>query len=229
MKKKKIQNIVILSIAIIIIGVIISYNYSVDITKQKGLQFGNELSQIENQVSEIQNKFYSEKTKWSEGDISKEELFEFYDEHVENFQEIITKYDKLTPPESFQSSVVLLKMSAETQLESDVQLIDWIKTGNEASKIRSDALIQEAYEYQNLGLVEFQAAKVGIKHYVGGEKFEEPQGVSPQKVLQVSEKMKEQCNEQFRNESGEFDSNEIEIEWFNCNNKAEDWKIEHMP
>lgn len=229
MKKKKIQNIIILSIAVIIIGAIIAYNYSVDVTKQKGLQFGNELSQIENEISQIQNKFYSEKTMWVEGDITKDELLEFYDEHIENFKELISKYDKLTPPESFQSSVSLLKMSAETQLESDLQLIDWIKTGNEDSKIRSDALIQEAYEYQNLGLVEFQTAKAGIKHYVGGEKFEEPQGVSPQKVVQVSDKMKEQCNEQFRNESGEFDSNEIEIEWFNCNNKAEDWKIEHMP
>ena len=53
--------------------------------------------------------------------------------------------------------------------------------------------------------------------------------MSPQKVVQVSEKMKEKCNEQFRNESGEFDSNEIEIEWFNCDNKAEEWKIEHLP
>lgn len=229
MKKKKIQNIIILSIAVIIIGAIIAYNYSADVTKQKGLQFGNELSQIENEISQIQNKFYSEKTMWIEGDITKDELLEFYDEHIENFKELISKYDRLTPPESFQSSVSLLKMSAETQLESDLQLIDWIKTGNEDSKIRSDALIQEAYEYQNLGLVEFQTAKAGIKHYVGGEKFEEPKGVSPQKVVQVSDKMKEQCDEQFRNESGEFDSNEIEIEWFNCYNKAEDWKIEHMP
>ena len=61
MKKKKIQNIIILSIAVIIIGAIIAYNYSVDVTKQKGLQFGNELSQIENEISQIQNKFYSEK------------------------------------------------------------------------------------------------------------------------------------------------------------------------
>ena len=36
-------------------------------------------------------------------------------------------------------------------------------------------------------------------------------------------------DEQFRNESGGFDTNEIEIEWFNCNNNAEEWKIEHMP
>ena len=229
MKKKKIQNIIILSVAIVIISSIIAYNYSTDITKQKGLQFGNELSQIENELSDIQGQFYSEKTKWNEGDVSKEELIEFYKNHVNDFREIILKYDELSPPELFESSVALLKISAETQLESDLQFIQWIKTGDESAKIRSDALIQEAYEYQNLGLVEFQTAKVGIKHYVGGEKFEEPQGVSPQKVLQVSEKMKEQCNQQFQNESGEFDSNELEIEWFNCNNKTEQWKIEHMP
>jgi len=229
LKKKKIQNIVILSIAILIISSIIAYNYSIDIKKQKGLQFGNELSQIENELSDIQGQFYSEKTKWSEGDISKKELIEFYKNHVNNFREIILKYDKLTPPELFQSSVTLLKISAETQLESDLQFIEWIKTGDQSAKIRSDALIQESYEYQNLGLVEFQTAKVGMKYYVGGEKFEEPQGVSPQKVVQVSEKMKDQCNEQFRNELGEFDSNEIQIEWFNCNNTAEEWKIEHLP
>ena len=229
MKKKKIQNIIILSVAIVIISSIIVYNYSTDITKQKGLQFGNELSQIENELSDIQGQFYSEKIKWNEGDVSKEELIEFYKNHVNDFREIILKYDELSPPELFESSVALLKISAETQLESDLQFIQWIKTGDESAKIRSDALIQEAYEYQNLGLVEFQTAKVGIKHYVGGEKFEEPQGVSPQKVLQVSEKMKEQCNQQFKNELGEFDSNELEIEWFNCNNKTEQWKIEHMP
>jgi hypothetical protein len=229
LKKKKIQNIVILIIAILIIGSIIVYNYSTDITKQKGLQFGNELSQIENELSNIQGKFYSEKTKWNEGDISKEELIKFYKNHVDNFRQIILKYDKLTPPELFQSSVALLKISAETQLESDLQFIEWIETGDESAKIRSDALIQESYEYQNLGLVEFQTAKAGVKYYVGGEKFEEPQGVSPQQVVKVSEKMKEQCNEQFRNELGGFDSNEIEIEWFNCNNEAQEWKIEHLP
>ena len=229
MKKKKIQNIIIFAIAILIIGSIIAYNYSTDITKQKGLQFGNELSQIESSISDIQGKFYSEKTKWIEGDISKEELLKFYEMHINNFRETISKYDGLTPPELFQSSVALLKISAETQLESDLQFIEWVKTGDESAKIRSDTLFQESYEYQNLGLVEFQTAKVGIKHYVGGEKFEEPQGVSPQKVVQVSEKMKEKCNEQFKNESGEFDSNEIEIEWFNCNNKAEEWKIDHLP
>ncbi|MDE0967733.1 MAG: hypothetical protein OR998_06535, partial [Flavobacteriaceae bacterium] len=128
MKKKKIQNISILTIAILIIGSIIAYNYSVDITKQKGLQFGNELNQIENNISDIQEKFYSEKIKWVEGDISKIELLKFYKIHVDNFKKNISKYDELTPPELFKSSVVLLKISAETQLESDLQFIQWIET-----------------------------------------------------------------------------------------------------
>jgi hypothetical protein len=41
--------------------------------------------------------------------------------------------------------------------------------------------------------------------------------------------MKERCEGESRKESGEFDSNEIEIEWFNCNNNAEEWKMDHLP
>ncbi len=229
MKKKKIQNIIIVGIAISIIGAIASYNYSVEQTKQKGLQFGMALERIEKDVSDLQTKFYSEKNSWQEGDISKERLLEFYEIHLNEFKEIISKYDELTPPELFKSSVVLLKLSSETQLQSDSEYIEWIKTGDESAKIRSDTLIQEAYEYQNLGLAEFQSAKAGVKHYVGGEKFEEPQSISSQKVIQVSENMKSMCEKEFRNESGGFDSDQTEIDWFNCVNEAEGWKTEHLP
>ena len=54
-------------------------------------------------------------------------------------------------------------------------------------------------------------------------------GISSQKVVQVSENMKSQCNDEFKNELGEFDSDKIEIDWFNCINEAEKWKIEHLP
>ena len=229
MKKKKIQNIIIVIIVTIIIGSIIAYNYSFEQTKQKGLQFGIELEKIESDVSDLQIKFYSEKTRWIEEDISKEELLMYYEEHLEQFETIISEYDNLTPPEIFKSSVVLLKLSAETQLESDSQFIEWIKTGDKSAKIRSDTQIQEAYEYQNLGLVEFQSAKAGVKYYEGGEKFEAPKGISSQQVIQVSEEMKNECNEKFKNEFEDFDSDEIEIEWFNCINEADQWKIDHLP
>ena len=229
MKKKKIQNIIIAVIAITIIGSIAAYNYSVDQTKQKGLQFGIELEKIQDDVKEIQTKFYSEKTRWEEGDISKEELLQFYNKHLNDFEEIISKYDKLTPPEMFKSSVDLLKISSETQLESDSEFIEWIKTGDESAKIRSDTQFQESLEYEMLGLVEFYSAKTGVKNYDEPEKFDAPQTGLTQKVIQVAENMKNQCDREFKNELDEFDSDGIEVDWFNCINEAEKWKIEHLP
>ena len=229
MKKKKVQNIVIATVAILIIGSIAAYNYSVDQTKQKGLQFGIKLEQIQNEVKEIQTKFYSEKTKWEEGDISKEDLFEYYNTHVTEFREIISKYDDLEPPELFESAVDLLKLSSETQLESDIQFIEWIKTGDDSAKIRSDTQFQESLEYEMLGLVEFYSAKTGIKNFEEGEKFDAPKSGLTQRVIEVSEDMKNKCDEKFKNEEGGFDSDQTEIDWFNCINEAEKWKIEHLP
>lgn len=229
MKKKKIQNITIGIIAISIIGAIIAYNYSVDQTKQKGLQFGVELEQIQLEVKDLQNNFYSEKTKWEEGDITKEELFEFYDIHLSEFNEIISKYDDLNSPELFESSVELLKLSSETQLSSDSEYIKWIETGDESAKVRSDSQFQESVEYELQGLVEFYSAKTGIKNYDEDAKFEAPQTGLTQKVIQVAENMASECDEEYKNQSGEFDSDENEVEWFNCINEAKKWKIEHLP
>lgn len=229
MRKKKIQNITIGIIAISIIGAIVAYNYSVDQTKQKGLQFGVELEQIQEEVKDLQNKFYSEKTKWKEGDITKEELLEFYDIHLNEFNEIISKYDDLNSPELFESSVELLKLSSETQLSSDSEYIKWIETGDESAKVRSDSQFQESVEYELQGLVEFYSAKTGIKNYDEDAKFEAPQTGLTQKVIQVAENMASKCDEEFKNESGEFDSDEIEMEWFNCVNEAKKWKIDHLP
>jgi hypothetical protein len=229
LKKKKIQNIIVAIIAILIIGSIVAYNYSVEQTKQKGLQFGIQLEQIQEEVQELQIKFYSEKTRWDEGDISKEELLQYYEKHLKEFRKIISSYNELTPPELFKSSVELLKISSETQLESDSQFIEWIKTGDELAKVRSDIQFQEALEYEMSGLVEFYSAKTGVKNYEEEEKFQSPQRALTQKVIQVTENMLSQCDKEFRNESEEFDSDGIEIDWFNCINEAEKWKVEHLP
>lgn len=161
MKKK--QNIIILAIVIAIIIGIIIYSYSAEQTRQKGFQFGNELEQIQENVKELQTQFYSKKSQWEEGTLTKEELFQHYEEHVKKFEETILQYDKLNPPESFQSSVDLLKLSSQTQLDSDVNFIEWMKTGEEHYKVRSDSQYQEALEYEMSGLVEFYSAKTGIQ------------------------------------------------------------------
>jgi hypothetical protein len=163
LKKKKKQNIIILAIVIAIIAGIISYNYSAEQTRQKGFLFGIELEKIQIEVKELQTQFYSKKAQWEEGTITRDELFQHYEKHVEKFEEIISLYDKLEAPESFQPAVDLLKLSSKTQLDSDVQYIEWMKTGDESFKVRSDSQYQEALEYEMSGLVEYYSAKTGIQ------------------------------------------------------------------
>ena len=163
MKKSKKQNIIIASIAIIIIGAIAGYNYSVDQTKQKGLQFGNELQQIQEEVKQLQTEFNSKIIQWKEGDLSQQELAEYSKTHIEKLQNMILKYDDLIPPKQFAPSVELFKLSTQTQLDSDKEFIEWIKTDDDSHKIRSDSLIQESFEYEMAALGEFNAAKVGLR------------------------------------------------------------------
>ncbi len=163
MKKSKKQNIIILAVVAAIIAGIVIYNYSAEQTKQKGFVFGNELDQIQTDVKDLQTQFYSKKTQWEEGAITRDELFQHYERHVEEFEEIISKYDKLVAPESFQSAVDLLKLSSQTQLDSDKQYIEWMRTGDESFKVRSDTQYQQALEYEMTGLVEFYSAKTGVK------------------------------------------------------------------
>jgi CHASE3 domain sensor protein len=163
LKKSKKQNIVILAVVVVIIAGIVFYNYSADQTKQKGFAFGNELEQIQTDVKDLQTQFYSKKAQWEEGAITRDELFQHYEKHVEKFEEIISKYDNLVAPESFQSAVDLLKLSSQTQLDSDKQYIEWMRTGDESFKIRSDTQYQQALEYEMTGLVKFYSAKAGIE------------------------------------------------------------------
>ena len=163
MKKSKKQNIIIASIAIIIIGAIAGYNYSVDQTKQKGLRFGNELQQIQEEVKQLQTEFNSKIIQWKEGDLSQQELSKYSKNHIEKLQNVILKYDDLIPPKQFAPSVELFKLSTQTQLDSDKEFIEWIKTNDDSHKIRSDSLIQESFEYEMTALGEFNAAKVGLR------------------------------------------------------------------
>jgi len=163
LKKAKKQNIIIAAVAIIIVSAIVGYNYSYEQTKQKGFKFGNELQQIQEEVKQSQIQFDSKITQWREGDLSLEELLDYSETHLNDVQNEILKYDKLNPPNQFTPSVELFKFSTQAQLDSDKELIEWIKTKEESHRIRSDSLLQESFEYEMLALGEFNAVKAGLK------------------------------------------------------------------
>ncbi len=163
MKKKKIQRIILGAIIAGVIVGIVAYNYNIDQIKAKGLTFGNELQLIQNDVTKLQTFFSSKIVQWEEGDLTKEELLEYAENHVLEMEKIIPRYSQLVPPEPYVSSVELFRLSTEAQIESDKEYIKWIETGDEAYKIRSDSRIQEALQYELAALEDYKEAQLGLK------------------------------------------------------------------
>lgn len=161
MKKKTKQNLAIAIITASIVAVVIGINYSADQAKIRGFNFGNNLLEINNEVKHIQDDFFSKIIQWEEGNITKEELAKFADAHILQFEEQIKKYEALDTPTVFVKSVELFKRSVLSQIESDKEFMKWVETGDKSYRVRSDSLIQEAFEYENAALADFNAAKMG--------------------------------------------------------------------
>jgi len=83
--------------------------------------------------------------------------------HISKIEELILRYDDLEPPYAFTSSVDFFKLSTQSQLEADKETIQWIKNNDELAKIRSDSLLQDAFEFELAALAKFNAAKAGIE------------------------------------------------------------------
>jgi len=145
-----------------IVSGIIAYNYYIDQIKVKGLNFGNEIQQIQDDVKKTQDDFESKIIQFDEGDLTKDEFLEYSQIHISELDSIILRYDGLDPPDPFVPSVELFRLSTETQLASYREYIKWIEIEEESYKIRSDSLFQESFEYELAALAKFQAAKLGL-------------------------------------------------------------------
>ena len=220
MKKSKKQNIILVGIAATIIIGIIGYSYTAEQTRQKGLAFGNELSQIQSDVKQIQDDFNSKIIQWDEGDLELQKLSSYADSHFERLAETVNRYDRLTPPTQFSASVELFKLSTSSQLQSDRHYMKWIEVGDKSHKIRSDALLQESFDFEMLALGEFNRAKMGYTEYDGEPaKFEAPDPDITARIDRIVESMTETCH------SVHTAQEEID----RCILQADMWRAEHIP
>ena len=162
MKKRKKENIIFGIIGILVIIVVIGFFYSAEQTRNKGFSFGNNLQNIQEDLKKLQTNFQADMSILEEGEITSEEFLEFSKKHISKMEELVLRYDVLESPEAFVPSVELFKLSSQSQLDSDMEMIIWITTGDEGAKIRSDALIKDAFEYELAALEKYNAAKSGI-------------------------------------------------------------------
>ena len=146
-------------IGILIISSTIFFVYSNDQAKIRGQMFGNELKQIQDNVKKNTHLYDSNISLFKEGNLDREKFLEYAEKHKDEMSKIILLYDSLQIPNGFQTAVELFKLSSETQLESDIQMMEWVKTGNDAAHIRSDALLQESFDYEMAALSEYKSAQ----------------------------------------------------------------------
>ena len=146
-------------IGILVVSSTIFFVYSNDQAKLRGQMFGNELKQIQDDLKKNTHSYDTKLSLFKEGNLDKEKFLEFAEKHKDEMGKIILRYDSLQIPNGFQTAVDLFKLSSETQLESDIQIMEWVKTGNDAAHIRSDALLQESFDYEMAALAEYKLAQ----------------------------------------------------------------------
>ncbi|MGQ0795903.1 MAG: hypothetical protein ACT4N5_06960 [Nitrosopumilaceae archaeon] len=150
-----------IGIGLVIIILVIGVSYYIDQARIAGQRFGNSLDQIQAELKRETSDYESKKKIWQEGQLTKDELIEISEEHLKNLEIIVKKYDELSPPQAFISSVELFKRSTQAQLESDKLLKKWIETDDDSIKIRSDELMQQSFEYETSALASYNSAKKG--------------------------------------------------------------------
>jgi len=161
LKKKQKRSIALAVIGAIAIALVIIFNYSAEQTRIQGFNFGNELLQIQEDLKDLQEEFEANFSMYNEGGLSKEQFLEFAPSHLKQMEGLILRYDNLSPSSSFVDSVDLLKLSAESQLESQKRLFSWVETGDEADLIIANMTHQQSFEFEMAGLASYNEAKAG--------------------------------------------------------------------
>ena len=164
MKKKKASNPkrkmhIAIAAGTVIIGLVIVLNYNLDQVKISGQRFGDNLAQIQSDLKDETTNYDVKVAQYQKGDISKDEILQISEKHIMVLNDILTKYSTLKPQETFVPSLELFKLSTQSQIESDKFLKEWIQTGDNSTKLRSDELLGRAFEYETRALDSFNKAK----------------------------------------------------------------------
>jgi len=154
-KKKRSVMYAAIAVGVMIIGMSIFFVYSSEQAKMRGQAFGKAIEFVQEDLRKQTHTFDSKVSMFKDGNISKDEFLEYAKKHMNEMEKIILRYNNLQTPKQFIPSVELFKLSAETQLESEKYTIEWIKTDDDAAFVRSDSLWQQAVQYEQAALLEF--------------------------------------------------------------------------
>ncbi|MDE1762774.1 MAG: hypothetical protein KGH88_00820 [Thaumarchaeota archaeon] len=157
--KRNLRIAIIIGVAIVV--AVIAVDYNLDQSNLKGQRFGNNLSAIQADLGNETSSFDAKLTMYEKGQIPTDQMLNMTDMHIAKMQNILTRYDSLSPPEPFVASLQLFRLSTQVQIESDEALKEWVQTGDNATRAKSDQLLQESFQYEMNALQSYSKAKTG--------------------------------------------------------------------
>lgn len=146
-------------IGAILVSIVIALSYNFDLAVLKGQKFGDDLALIQSDLKNETQNFDYQLSLYERNQLSRSEMLNITNSHIEKMQNFLTRYDSLSPPEPFVPSLQLFRLSTQTQLESDKLLRDWVQTGDNATRAKSDDLLQQSFQYEMNALQSFNNAK----------------------------------------------------------------------
>ncbi len=157
--KKRTQIAIGIGVAIVIAVILVNYN--LDLSNLKGQKFGNDLALIQSDLHNETASFDANLTIYEKGQMSKDQMLNITNADIAKMQSILSRYDSLSPPEPFAASLQLFRLSTQSQLDSDKMLKEWIQTGDNSTRAKSDQLLQESLQYEMNALQSYNNAKAG--------------------------------------------------------------------
>lgn len=157
--KRRLQMAIVAGVAIV--ASVIAVSYYLDQANLKGQRFGDNLALIQLDLKNETADFDGKLTMYEKGQIPRDQMVNITDSHIAKMENILTRYDTLDAPESFVPSLQLFRLSTQTQLESDNALKQWVLTGDNATRAKSDQLLQQSFQYEINALASYNNAKSG--------------------------------------------------------------------
>ncbi|MDI1496161.1 MAG: putative membrane protein [Cenarchaeum symbiont of Oopsacas minuta] len=161
MDRKIVLGLILITVMMLIIVSIMTYNYNIDQKNARGLIFGHMLQSIQNNLETEQIDFDAKLSVMRNNKSTLEEFSIDAEKHFTVMKDLISRYETLEPPEPYESAVKFFKLSTQSQLDRDRQIVLFIKTGDSAYEARADDLHQESFEYELAALADYKTAQTG--------------------------------------------------------------------
>ena len=126
-----------------------------------GMMFGNSLLDAQDNLKAAQSSLAAQVRSWEAGNATSADLLAYYEGHLGRMDAMVARYGALDPPPGFGAAVRLFELSAASQRDADAAHAEWVRTGDEASRSRSGALLQDAFEYESEALSAYADAQRG--------------------------------------------------------------------